>query len=134
MPAPTPACFVECWADGEGFRKHRYLQQLFGYCRVPDQPAGQTFRDFEIHVLDNASADATVELVRRFNVEIVTSSFNTGFSKGHNTLIRSSHSDYVLALNPDAVLRPDFIGELVAALEDTATGCRFGERKAAANG
>jgi GT2 family glycosyltransferase len=77
----------------------------------------QTFRDFEIHVLDNASADATVELVRRLNVEIITSSINTGFSKGHNTLIRSSRSDYVLALNPDAVLRPDFIGQLVAALE-----------------
>jgi GT2 family glycosyltransferase len=77
----------------------------------------QTFKGFEIRVLDNASADATVEIVRRFNAEIITSSVNTGFSKGHNTLIRNSRPDYVLVLNPDTVLRPDFIGEMVAALE-----------------
>jgi len=77
----------------------------------------QTFKDFEIRVLDNASADASVESVRRFNVEIIASSVNTGFSKGHNTLIRNSRSDYILVLNPDTVLRPDFIREMVAALE-----------------
>jgi GT2 family glycosyltransferase len=77
----------------------------------------QTFKDFEIRVLDNASVDATAEIVRSLNVEIITSSVNTGFSKGHNTLIRNSRSEYVLVLNPDAVLKPDFIGEMVAALE-----------------
>src|SRR5262249_30635368 len=77
----------------------------------------QTFKDFEVRVLDNASADGTVEVVKRFNVEIIASSINTGFSKGHNTLIRNSRSDYVLVLNPDTVSRPEFIAEMVKALE-----------------
>jgi len=77
----------------------------------------QMFKDFEVRVLDNASADGTVEVAKRFNVEIITSSINTGFSKGHNTLIRNSRSDYVLVLNPDTVLGPDFIAEMVKALE-----------------
>jgi GT2 family glycosyltransferase len=45
------------------------------------------------------------------------SNTNVGFSKGHNQIIGSEPSDYVLLLNPDVVLDPSFIEVLVHSLE-----------------
>jgi GT2 family glycosyltransferase len=77
----------------------------------------QTFRDFQIHILDNASADDTLKIVEPFDVEyLMRSPINTGFCKAHNELSRFP-SDYILFLNPDTVLAPAFLAELVQALE-----------------
>ena len=77
----------------------------------------QTFRDFRIHILDNASSDGTVEKLKGSDVVLVQSPVNTGFAKAHNDLIRAYPAEYAFVLNPDAVLKPDFIERLVAALE-----------------
>jgi GT2 family glycosyltransferase len=47
----------------------------------------------------------------------VRSTVNSGFSKAHNDLIRSFPADYALILNPDTILRPDFIEKIVGAIE-----------------
>jgi GT2 family glycosyltransferase len=78
----------------------------------------QTFRDFRTHVLDNASTDGTVRLLKENrHVDVVLSRSNAGFAKAHNDLIRAFPADYVLVLNPDAVLKPAFLQEIVAALD-----------------
>jgi GT2 family glycosyltransferase len=82
-----------------------------------DSVKQQTFRDFRIHVLDNASSDNTAELLRDYDLDLIRSPVNSGFAKAHNDLIRQFPADYVLVLNPDAVLRPNFLELLVAALQ-----------------
>ena len=78
----------------------------------------QTFRDFDIHIFDNASADETLRLIEPFDVEyLIRSPINTGFCKAHNQLAERFPSEYVLFLNPDTVLRSSFIEELVSALD-----------------
>jgi len=77
----------------------------------------QTFQDFEIHILDNASSDDTLKIVEPFDVYLWRSPINTGFCKAHNELAGRFASEYVLFLNPDAELSPTFIEELVRALE-----------------
>jgi len=77
----------------------------------------QTFRDFRIHIFDNASQDNTVDLLRPCDLDLVRSSVNMGFAKAHNHLIHSFPAEYVLVLNPDTVLRPNFLQELVKALK-----------------
>lgn len=78
----------------------------------------QTFRDFRIHILDNASSDDTLKVIEPFDVDyLMRSPVNTGFCKAHNDLARRFPSEYVLFLNPDTVLRPTFIEELVHALD-----------------
>jgi len=78
----------------------------------------QTFEDFQIHILDNASSDDTLKAIEPFDVEyLVRSPVNTGFCKAHNELARRFPSDYVLLLNPDTILSPTFIEELVRALD-----------------
>jgi GT2 family glycosyltransferase len=77
----------------------------------------QTFRDFRIHVLDNASSDGTIEELAGFPLELIRSKVNTGFAKAHNDLIRAHPAEYVLVLNPDAILEPEFLGRILSALE-----------------
>ena len=77
----------------------------------------QTFRDFRIHVLDNASTDGTIERLAGFDIDIIRSTSNTGFAKAHNDLIRAYPAEFVLVLNPDAVLMPEFLEKIVDALQ-----------------
>ena len=91
----------------------------------------QTFRDFRIHVLDNASADGTLEKLIGFDLDIVRSPINTGFAKAHNDLIRTYPSEYVLVLNPDTILKPEFLDRLVC-VSGSPTGRRFRHGQAAA--
>lgn len=77
----------------------------------------QSLQDYRIRILDNASTDDTLSRARPFEAEVIVSSANTGFSGGHNRLIRGFDSEYVLVLNPDSSLRPDFLASIVRALD-----------------
>ena len=78
----------------------------------------QTFNNFEIHIFDNASSDNTLEIIESLDVKfLLRSSINTGFCKAHNELARQFPAEYVLFLNPDTVLGPQFIQELVRGLD-----------------
>ena len=55
-------------------------------------------------VVDNASADNTVEEVRRRGVRLIANGVNCGFAAAVNEGVRSLDTEFVLLLNPDAVL------------------------------
>ncbi len=73
----------------------------------------------ETVVVDNASTDGTGEILREFapRIRIVWNHRNAGFAQAQNQAVRSSASDWVLTLNPDALLLPGFIRTLVDAGE-----------------
>lgn len=79
----------------------------------------QNCRDFETLVVDNGSSDGSVEYLRtRYpEVKLIVLYTNTGFSGAVNEGIRASKSPYVLLLNNDTKATPDFVGELIRAIE-----------------
>ncbi|MFH1486395.1 MAG: glycosyltransferase family 2 protein [Chloroflexota bacterium] len=79
----------------------------------------QTFRDLHILVVDNASTDASVELIRvRYpGVEVIHLSKNVFFSGAVNEGIRQSQSPLAALLNNDTEAEPEWLEELVTALE-----------------
>src|SRR5579884_2387881 len=77
----------------------------------------QTFHNFRIQLLDNASSDDTVQRVGSRNAEVIRSTKNLGFAAAHNRLIRENQSEFILVLNPDTVLRETFLEEIVRALD-----------------
>jgi len=78
----------------------------------------QTFTAFEIHIFDNASSDNTLQVIESLDVKfLLRSSVNTGFCKAHNELAKQFPAEYILFLNPDTVLAPQFIQELVGGLD-----------------
>jgi hypothetical protein len=80
--------------------------------------AKQTYHPLEVVVVDNGSTDDSLARVRRSHPasRIIELGRNTGFSHALNVGIRESAGEYVLSLNFDVVLEPDFVTELVAVL------------------
>lgn len=82
---------------------------------------------FEVIVVDNASADGTVELLRkssfakRENVKIIANDKNLGFSKANNVGLRHSEkSKYKLFLNPDTVMNTKTLDYVFSFMEKNA--------------
>jgi len=77
----------------------------------------QKYPHFEMIVVDNASTDGTVDLLEQFqdNCRIYLNTENTGFAAAQNQAIALSSGEWVLTLNPDMLLLPDFIQALVDA-------------------
>ena len=72
---------------------------------------------FEVVVVDNASGDGTRELLRARQTQwtIFYNNRNVGFAAGMNQAMRSARGEWLLCLNPDVMLSPDFITLLVDA-------------------
>ena len=106
------------------FNSARYLASCL------DSLDAQTYRNIEIRLWDNASKDRSLEVAaaRSRSVSVEASSRNVGFCAAHNRIISSTASDYVLVLNPDVELAPDYTETLVRALEkDTSAGSATGK-------
>ncbi|MGH9779018.1 MAG: glycosyltransferase [Candidatus Acidiferrales bacterium] len=73
----------------------------------------------DVVVVDNASADDTLERLKRFEgrLQLIRNAENRGFAPAQNQAIRETCADWVLTLNPDAFLQPDFIRRLLEAAE-----------------
>jgi GT2 family glycosyltransferase len=82
--------------------------------------SSQSFADFEVVMVDNASTDESVEWVRREHpwVRIVQRLVNGGPIKSINDGIRASQGEYVVLLNNDTAAEPEWLGSLVEALDD----------------
>jgi N-acetylglucosaminyl-diphospho-decaprenol L-rhamnosyltransferase len=64
----------------------------------------QTGVAFEIIVVDNASADGTLEKIKGLKCRVIPSPENLGFGRGNNLGFASSRGRYIYLLNPDARL------------------------------
>lgn len=71
----------------------------------------------ELIVVDNASADASVEIANRFGARVIANGENRGFAGAANQGAHAASGGYLLYLNPDAVLKEGF-DHLVGALEN----------------
>ena len=73
----------------------------------------------EIIVVDSASTDGSVQMVRQEfpQVKLSASSDNLGYSRGNNTGCRIAQGRYFLLLNPDTVVQPDALQRLVGYME-----------------
>jgi GT2 family glycosyltransferase len=79
----------------------------------------QTFDDFEVVLVDNSSSDDSVVYVRREfpEVRVVALPYNGVFAGTVNAGIRRGGGEVVVLLNNDTEAEPDWLAELVGALE-----------------
>ncbi|HEX2638093.1 MAG TPA: glycosyltransferase family 2 protein [Gemmatimonadales bacterium] len=83
----------------------------------------QTFRDFEVILVDNGSTDGSVEWVRAEypEVRILALPTNQGFCGGNNVGIRAATAEYIVLLNNDTEVEPEWLGELVRHIDGDAS-------------
>lgn len=88
--------------------------------------ASQVEVPYKVYVVDNASRDGTVAMVRAEfpNVQVIEQRTNTGYPAANNVGLQAAGfgSDafprYVLILNPDTVLGPHVLGHVLAFMEE----------------
>ncbi|MFN0071041.1 MAG: glycosyltransferase family 2 protein [Chloroflexota bacterium] len=90
---------------------------------LPDQNIGETWRhhSYEVIVVDNASTDGSVELVREEFpwVRLIANHDNAGFARANNQAIRTTDAQYVLLLNPDTIVHRGALEALIDCMDRT---------------
>ncbi|HZQ08966.1 MAG TPA: glycosyltransferase family 2 protein, partial [Anaerolineae bacterium] len=78
----------------------------------------QTYRSFEIILVDNASTDDSCTLVSKNfpNVILIKSATNVGFAAGNNLGIRAAKGDAIATLNTDTLVEADYLEKLSVPL------------------
>jgi GT2 family glycosyltransferase len=84
----------------------------------------------DVVVVDNASTDNTRRILAKYRsrIRLIKNERNLGFAAAQNQAIRCSQAPWILALNPDVLLQPDFIANLLeAAAADPRAGTICGK-------
>jgi len=93
--------------------------------RCLDGIVHQTYRDRELIVVDNASADASADIAAPHATRVIRNESNRGFSAAVNQALAVASGEFLLVVNPDCYLEPEYAERLVAAMADrvgSATG------------
>lgn len=83
----------------------------------------QTYTDFELIIIDDASTDCTQECVRSFNdprIKYIRLKTNGGVSTARNTGIENTSGEYISFLDDDDSYLPDFLLITNAKRESTS--------------
>jgi len=96
------------------WNSQEYIQKCF------ESLNNQSFKNYKIVVVDNASNDESVSIIEQNypNVKIIKNDTNNGYSKAHNQAIRTINSNYVLCMNLDIVLTPEYLDILIQSLKN----------------
>jgi GT2 family glycosyltransferase len=78
----------------------------------------QTFRNFELIILDNQSSDGSaqsVDLAGLPDSRVILENENHGFARGNNIAVSHASGEWLVLMNPDTVAEPDWLERLMAA-------------------
>jgi len=85
-------------------------------------------REVETIVVDNASTDASQELVlslkkkyRRLAIELIPLTYNAGYAQGNNIGYDKSRGDYILFLNNDTFVSVNFLQPLLQKIKENSS-------------
>ncbi len=83
----------------------------------------QTYRDFEVIIVDNNSSDDTTTVIESanhrtsFSVKTFRLDSNLGFTGGNNYALKHASGKYIALLNPDTCTDRSWLEEMVNAME-----------------
>jgi GT2 family glycosyltransferase len=79
----------------------------------------QTYKDFEVIIVDNGSTDGSQDYIRgEFpNVYLISLDQNYGFCRGNNIGIKAAKGEYIVLLNNDTVVEKDWLQKLYECMQ-----------------
>jgi glycosyltransferase involved in cell wall biosynthesis len=115
MVTPAVSVVVPCYNGG------CFLDQLLGSL------AAQTFRDFEIVIVDDGSTDPVTQnkLASLDPAVRIIRQANRGLAGARNTGFRAARATFVVPLDCDDKLEPTFLEETFAALHEARSDIGF---------
>ena len=80
----------------------------------------QNYRNFEIVVVDDGSTDNTKEILQKFNdpgIRYIALEKNQGVSHARNVAVQQARGEFIISLDADDMLMPDFISRHLIEFE-----------------
>jgi glycosyltransferase involved in cell wall biosynthesis len=95
------------------YNRRDYLRQTL------ESVYAQTYRDFEVVVVDDGSTDGTAEMIKNsdYNVRYFWQA-NAGLAAARNKLIELATGHYITFIDSDDLLMPDALERMTKAAED----------------
>ncbi len=105
---PTVAVVILNW-NGRAFLE-RFLPLLI---------ERSMYESLQIIVADNASSDDSVSFLRRHfpSIGLIENKENLGFAAGYNEALKQVNTDYLILLNSDVEVAPNWIAPVIAEME-----------------
>lgn len=107
------------------YNAEKYIEKTLQSCLE------QTYLDFEILILDNASSDQTVEIIRNLNDHRITlfeGKENIGPYAGLNLLLAKANGEYVAIQDHDDIWLPEKLTKQIKFLENNKNRNACGTR------
>ena len=91
---------------------------------------GQTYADWELLVVDDASTDKTVEIVRPFceqddRVNLIANTRHAGIAESRNQALSIARGRYLAFLDADDIWHPDKLERQLAFMQDNEAGFSY---------
>jgi GT2 family glycosyltransferase len=103
------------------YNGEKYLDKLF------ESLQHQTFKDFEIILVDNASKDNSLNIVHKYtesiSIKIITNNKNLGFCLANNQAIQLCSGKYIIFLNNDTYLDYQWLEMLIEKAKCNKKAC-----------
>jgi glycosyltransferase involved in cell wall biosynthesis len=81
----------------------------------------QSYKDFEVVVVDNASTDDSVKVARSFGsekVRVYENPYNVGFAPNLDRAASKARNDFIIVLSSDDLMLPDALETYVSVIRD----------------
>src|SRR5215216_719644 len=121
LASPLISLIIVCWNSG------KYLS------RCLESLSLQTFKNFEILIVDNGSRDkSTVDLAEKYpqlDLRVKYLSGNIGFTAANNLGAKLAQGKWLVLLNADAFPEPDWLAELIRAADEHPDIASFSSRQ-----
>lgn len=105
------------------YKSMKFIPQVF--------PAAlkQTHPDCEFYVVIASNEDGAKDYIQAHfpEVKIIDPGYNIGFSKGHNDLFKDLDVDFFQLINPDLIITPNFVEEMLKPFADPKVGAVSGK-------
>lgn len=110
----------------------RYNQKLEDISECLAAALLQDYPYFTVTLTENGSKDSIEQGIKALFAEnpkfrFVDNQTNLGFAGAHNKFFAESSAEFVMPLNPDAIMQPGFLTELVKAFEDSKIAAATGK-------
>jgi GT2 family glycosyltransferase len=105
------------------YKSRRFIPQVY------DAMIAQTHKDIEIisQIVDDEGGSKAYIQEHYPQVKILEPGYNIGFSRGHNEIFASTDADFFQLVNPDLILSPNFVEEMLKAFADPKVGAVSGK-------
>jgi GT2 family glycosyltransferase len=105
------------------YNSRRFIPQVYGAL------VGQTFKDIQIISQIVVDDGGCKDYIREHypQVKIVEPGYNIGFARGHNEIFAYADTDIFQLVNPDLILTPTFVEEIVKVFEVPHVGSASGK-------